>query len=254
MRVALTREVSSAIASCELTHLDRQAIDVDKARDQHAQYEACLRKLDCRVERLPAASHLPDGVFVEDTALVLDELAVILRPGVESRRPETASVAEVLDRYRSLHFIEDPGTLDGGDILQLGKTLYVGHMKRSNVEGVEQLRSILKGFGYEVRGVDIEHCLHLKSALTRIGESQVLINPDWVDAGAFQGVDMVKVDPAEAMAANALLIGEELVFPKAYPQTGARLEKLGFKVNWVDASELAKAEGALTCCSLVFSG
>ncbi|MDE3179379.1 MAG: dimethylargininase [Acidobacteriota bacterium] len=250
--IAITREVSPRIAECELTHLARETIDFQRARTQHQQYETLLEELGCKLVRLPAEADLPDSVFVEDAAVVLDELAVITQPGAESRRGETVSVAEALQPYRKLFYIKSPGTLDGGDVLRIGKALYVGLSKRSNREGIEQLRDILLPFGYVVKGVKLRDCLHLKSAVTQVAEDTLLINSAWADTAVFQGFRLIEVAPSEPFAANALLIGDTLVYPAAFPETRQRLEKQGIRVRAVDASELAKAEGGVTCCSLIF--
>lgn len=254
MLIAMTRQISPAVGECELTHLAREPIDVARAIRQHSQYENLLVELGCMLHRLPAEPELPDSVFVEDTVVVLDELAVITRPGAESRRAETVSVAEVLKHYRPLHSINAPGTLDGGDVLQIGKALYVGLSKRSNREGIEQLRSILADFGYVVVAVETQDCLHLKTAVTRVADDTLLINRHWVDAGVFGSMRLIDVEPSEPSGANAVRIGNTLVYPAAFPKTRQRLEDQRLSVRTVDASELAKAEGGVTCCSLIFSG
>ncbi len=254
MRLAITREVSPSIGECELSHLARVPIDLDTARDQHRQYEECLAALGCQVHRLPAEPSLPDAVFVEDTAVVLDELAIITRPGAASRRGETEAPAEALRAYRRLAAIEPPGTLDGGDVLRIGKRLLVGLSSRSNQAGIEQLRRLAGPFGYSVEGVRVTGCLHLKSAVTQVAESTLLVNPKWVDTGAFEGMESVDVDPREPFGGNALLVGDIVVYPASYPATRRRLEERGLQVKAVEVAELAKAEGGVTCCSLIFSG
>ncbi len=253
MRVALIREVSSSLARCELTHLAREPIDVELAREQHHRYERCLASLGCEIRRLPVAAELPDAVFVEDAAVVLDELAIIARPGAASRRAETASVAAALGKDRALRRIEPPGTLDGGDVLAVGRFLYVGLSTRTNASGIEQLRAAVEPFGYEVRPVALDGCLHLKTAVTRVARDTLLIQRAWVDAVAFAGFELIDVAPGEPMAANALRVGEVVVFPAAYAKTHERLARRGLTVFVVDVSELAKAEGGVTCCSLIYS-
>jgi dimethylargininase len=253
MRVAITREVSAQIGRCELTYQTRHTIDVELARVQHRRYEECLIALGCSVHRLPEEPELPDSVFVEDTATVLDELAIITRPGAESRRPETLAIARALRPYRPLTCIEAPGILDGGDILLLGKRLFVGLSRRSNEAAVLQMRCLLAGYGYTVTGVQIKDCLHLKSAVTQVSEDTLLINRNWVDDEPFAPMQLAEVHPSEPSAANALMMGGGVVFPLAYPATRRRLETRGIKVHLVDVSELAKAEGGVTCCSLIFS-
>jgi dimethylargininase len=251
--MAITRTVSPEINRCQLTCQDRLPIDLELARRQHRRYEDCLTALGCAVLRLPAEPTLPDSVFVEDAAIVLDELAVITRPGAESRRPEIPSIARALRPYRPLAYIEEPGVLDGGDVLRVGRKLFVGLSLRSNQAAIEQLRSRLHGFGYTVAGVQVKGCLHLKSAVTRVGGEVLLINRDWVDGGVFASMNLLEVDANEPFAANALMIGGVVIFPSAFPATRKRLEALGIRVCPVDVSELAKAEGGVTCCSLIFS-
>ena len=253
MRIAITRQVSPNIGACELTHLTRLAIDVDLARSQHRAYETCLADLGCKVVSLPAEPSLPDSVFVEDTAVVFDELAIITCPGANSRRPETVSVAEALKPHRRLSFIKPPGTIDGGDVLCTGKKVYIGASSRSNRAGFEQMRSLLAPFGYLVQSVKVKGCLHLKSAVTQVAESTLLINRDWVDPSVFGPVHLIDVDPSEPYGANAVLVGETIVYSAAYPRTRRRLEERGIGVEIVDVAELAKAEGAVTCCSLIFT-
>jgi dimethylargininase len=252
MWIAVTREVSPSLGDCELSYVPREAIDVAHARAQHRDYQRALEILGCRLLTLPAEPDLPDSVFVEDVAIVLDEVAVLTRPGALSRRAEVASVAEVLRRYRPVLAIEAPGTLDGGDVLRVGRTLYVGESARSNAAGIAQLRELLAGHGYAVQGVPTRGCLHLKSAVTQLGDDTLLLQPDWVDRDRFADFHVIEVDPTEPHAANVLRIGDALVMPASFPRTRQRLLDAGFQVMVVDVSELQKAEGAVTCCSLVF--
>jgi dimethylargininase len=250
---AITRGVSPALALCELTHLARAPIDVERAAAQHAGYERLIESLGCRVVSLPGAPDMPDCVFVEDTAVVVDELAVITRPGAPSRRRETAAVAAALARFRPLAEIAAPGTLDGGDVLRLGRRVVVGRSGRSNDAGIAQLAALLRPHGYTVEGVPVDGCLHLKSAVTQAAPDLVLLNPAWVDRAAFAGWRVIEVDPAEPYAANVLLIGGDAVYPGAFPRTAARLAAAGVRLATLDLSELAKAEGAVTCCSLILA-
>lgn len=241
MRVAITRSVPPSIERCELTHLARDPIDLARAEAQHARYEALLEELGCAIRRLPARPELPDSVFVEDAAIVTDTIAVITIPGAASRRDETADVAAALRDYRELVFIEPPGTVDGGDVLRVGDRWFAGRSARTNDEGIRQLRRFIGAEAVDFRG-----CLHLKSAVTAIDEERVLLNPAWVDARW----PHVEVDPSEPYAGNVLLLGGSLVAGH-YPRTNDRLRALGLDVRAVDASELAKAEGAVTCCSVI---
>jgi dimethylargininase len=252
MLIAITREISPRFNECELTHLERQPIDLNLAVQQHHQYEDALSSLGCAIYRLPAEPDLPDSVFVEDCALVLDEAAVITRPGSDSRKPELDSVAAALRPYRSLHFIELPGSMDGGDILRIGKTIYVGLSSRSNQNAVDQLQASVRRYGYTVIGVSVRGCLHLKSAVTLVSPDALLLNPHWVDA-TFFGMDYIEVHPAEPNAANAVLIQGKVIYPSSFPGTCQRLEAHSIPLVLVPATEVAKAEGAVTCCSLVFA-
>ncbi len=254
MRVALTREVSPAIGRCELTHLPRAPIDPGRAAAQHRAYRAALAALGCQVISLPPDPDLPDSVFVEDVALVADEVAVVLRPGAASRRAETRAVADEVARHRPLVEVVAPGTVDGGDVLRIGRTVYVGASSRSNREGIAQLALLLGRFGYVVRTVAVHGCLHLKSAVTEVALGTLLGNREWVEPAAFDGMEWVDVQPDEPRAANALLVGAAVIYPASHPRTAERLAARGIDVHRVDVSELEKAEGAVTCCSLVFEG
>ena len=250
--VALVREVSPRLAACELTHLARQPIDYERACFQHAAYVDLLASLGCALRWLWPTPDLPDSVFVEDTAVVLDELAIIARPGAASRRAETATVDPVLREYRPVRVVAAPGSLDGGDVLVAGQQIFVGLSSRTNQAAVEQVRRWVEPAGYEVHAVAMTGCLHLKSAATVLGSRLLLVNPAGVDPSRFAGMDVVEVDPTEPQAANALRVGDAVIFPVAFPATRRRLEAAGVTTHGIDLSELAKAEGAVTCCSLVF--
>lgn len=252
MAIAITREVSESLQDCQLTYLPRSSINLSRAREEHHQYENCLVRLGCEIHRLPEEPDLPDAVFIEDTALVIGELAVITRPGASSRRAETPSVAKKLENYRDLRYINPPGTLEGGDLLLIGRVLYAGISNRSNLAGIEQLQSYLSPHGYSIRPIKIRDCLHLKSAVSQVAERVLLINPNWVEASAFGDFELVEVDPSEPFGANALLINHHVLYPLGYQKTLHRLEKRGIEVEGVDITELAKAEGGVTCCSLIF--
>ncbi len=249
--VVLTRAVSPRIVECELTHLAREPIALAVAESQHAAYERTLGALGHEVRRVAAAPDHPDSVFIEDTAVVLDDIAVITRPGAASRRGEVDAVAAALAPLRPLVRIVAPGTLDGGDVLVVGRRVLVGRTARTNDAGIAQLRSALAPHGCTVEAVAVTGCLHLKSAVTALDDGTVLCNPAWVDPDACAPLAVVPVDPAEPMAANVLRIGGALVYADAYPRTRARIEALGHRPVLVNVSELAKAEGAVTCCSLV---
>jgi dimethylargininase len=250
--LALTRAVPPSIQDCELTHLQREPIDYARAVEEHAAYEAALKDLGCRVQRLPDAPELPDSVFVEDAAVVFDQVAVIARPGAASRRPEVDAVAAALRAHRPLAFIESPGTLDGGDVLVTPGRVFVGISGRTNAEGVRQLAAFVAPHGFEVVAVPVTGCLHLKSAVTLAGGSSILlINPAWIDTSRFAGFELIAVDPSEPAAANVLAVGASIICAADHPKTRARLEARGLVTRLVPAGELAKAEGGVTCCSII---
>lgn len=252
MLVAITRVVSRNIGQCELSHIEREAIDPAVAAEQHRVYEGCLVSLGCELVRLPEEIDMPDSVFVEDAAIVLDEVAIITRPGASSRRRETMAVQSALAKYRHLHGIQSPGIMDGGDVLRMGKRIFVGVSERTNQAATAQIRSILEPYDYRVEDVNVRGCLHLKSAVTKVGRGRLLVNRDWVDIEPFAGYEILDVDPSEPFGANALLIDDVVLYPASYTRTRNRLEDAGIDVWPVELSELAKAEGGVTCCSLVF--
>jgi len=249
---AITRAVSPALPQCELSFITRQPINLAKANAQHHAYQDLLGTLGARVISLPAEPDLPDSMFVEDPALVLDELAIIFPLGTESRRPEAATIAAALKPFRRLEYVQLPGTIEGGDILRLRGKLYVGLTARSNSEGIAQLTRIVAPHGYQVIGVPVTGCLHLKSAVTALAHNTLLANRAWFDSSFFPGYDWVDVDPSESHAANALALGNTIIFPASFESTRASIEARGFHVAPLDISELQKAESGLTCSSLIF--
>jgi dimethylargininase len=257
MSIALTRAVPRSIDRCELTHLARTPIDYARAVEQHAAYEAALRRAGCRVERLPDAPDLPDSVFVEDTAVVFDEVAVIARPGAESRRGEVHAMVAALGPHRRLAYIEEPGTLDGGDVLVTPRRVFVGISGRTNLDGANQLASHVAPLGFGMIPIPVTGCLHLKSAVTAVdlppdgGRVSLLINPAWVDAAHFAGSHLIEIDPSEPAAANVLAVDGYVICAEDHPRTRKRLDARGFVTRPVPAGELAKAEGGVTCCSVI---
>ena len=251
---ALCRAVSPAIADCELSFIGRESIDATLAQAQHRDYIAALTALGVTVTELPAEPALPDSVFVEDTVLVFDELAVLTRPGVESRRAEVDAIAKAVSAVRkTVERISAPGTIEGGDVLRIGHRVFVGQSRRSNQAAIDQLADILKPYDYNVTAVPMQDCLHLKSAVTALSDDTVLINPNWVDATYFSDYRQISVAEHEPHAGNVVIIGSAILMPSSFPQTQAMLSTAGFAVTAVDVSELQKAEGAVTCCSVLFT-
>ena len=253
MLTAITRAVSASITDCELSFHARQPIDVAKVIAQHKAYQDCLAELGVRIVSLPAEPELPDAVFVEDPVVVVDEVAVISIMGAPSRRPEARTLTDALSRYRPLKFLREPATLDGGDVVRIGRRVFAGLSQRTNREGVSQLRDLLQAFDYEVQPVEVRGCLHLKSACSYIGNDTVLINRAWIDAERFRGFKLLDVPDEEPAAANALLVNDVVIIAASFPKTRALLEQRGFCVRTMDLSELQKAEAGVTCTSLIFN-
>jgi dimethylargininase len=249
---ALTRQVSSTFGACELTFLERQSIDIAKAMEQHRAYEACLKELGAQVISMPADESYPDGVFVEDPAIVLDEIAIITRPGAASRRGETESIAQALAPFRELRYIREPATLEGGDVIRVGKTLFVGLSGRTSREGIAQLAALLMVFDYSVVPVEVRGCLHLKSGACWAGGNVILANRNWIDASAFHDFKIIDVPEDEPAAADVLPVAGKLIMPSNFPHTAKILEDSGIEVFPIDVSELQKAESGVTCMSLLF--
>ena len=251
MPIAITRAVSPAINLCEIGFIERQPIDRDRANRQHDQYEALLAELGATVVSLPAESDYPDSVFVEDPAVVVDEVAIMTRMGAGSRRGESASLAKALERYRPLRWMTEPATLEGGDVMRIGHTLYVGVSHRTNRAGIEQLTDELKALSYTVVPVAVRGALHLKTACCYLGDGAILANREWLDVEQLSEFRIVDVAPGEERGANVLALGGSIIIPECFPRTAAILAELGLKVRTLDISELMKAEAGVTCSSQI---
>lgn len=248
--LAITREISPTINDCELSFHSRQRIDLSKAIAQHRNYQTRLAELGLHVIALPAEPDFPDAVFVEDAALITDEIAIVPIMGSLRRRGEPATLLDTLARYRPITFLSEPATLDGGDVLRVGHSVFVGLSRRTNMHAAAQLAEFLHG--YQIRTIKVENCLHLKSACSYIGRNTLLINSSLVDAEQFRGFELINVAPEEPAAANVLLISDMLIMPASFPQTCHLLERKSFDVETIDLSELQKAEAGATCSSLIF--
>lgn len=252
MTIAVTRTPGPELASCELTFVGREAIDHELALAQHAEYRAALEELGAMVVTLPPLAGAPDATFVEDPALVLDDVALLTRPGAESRRVETASLAEALAPWRCVEHMQAPGTLDGGDVLRIGDVLHVGQSSRTDHAGLKHLAHLVLEHGLRVKAISVEGSLHLKTACTWLGGDRLLINPDWVDTDRLAGFRLTAVDPDEPFGANALMLGGRALLAASAARTAQRVQELGIETRSVDLSEFEKAEGGPTCLSLVF--
>lgn len=255
MLSAYVRPVSRSIGQCLLTYVqERTPINYERAVRQHEGYVRSLEGLGVRVRRLPPAHDLPDAVFVEDTAVVVEEVAVVTQMGAHPRRAEVESSADALARLRPIKRINSNGTLEGGDVVRVGRTLYVGLSTRTNRDGVEQLRRILEPFDYQVRPVEVTGCLHLGTGVSYVGGDTVLANRGWIDIEQFEDFEVLDIAPGEPWAANTMLVNGTLLMPAGNPRTKELLEARGIRVACVDISELEKAEAGLTCLSIRFEG
>lgn len=252
MWTAITRQVADSIGECELEFLPRDPIDRAKAVCQHRSYELTLEHCGLQVFSLQPDPAFPDGLFVEDPAIVLDEFAVICRMGVFSRRGEAASLAKALSLFRKLQWIEEPATIEGGDVMRIGKSLFCGVSRRTNREGAEQLARFVNPAGYTVVPVTVSGCLHLKSAICALADDAVIANRNWIETEPFAGFRILDVPEDEPSAANVLRIGGKIIMPASFPKTREMLESAGFEVITLDISELQKAEAGVTCSSLIF--
>jgi dimethylargininase len=250
--LALTHLPSPSLEHGLRTHVARSLIDFDLALKQHQNYCRLLRACGAEVRILDVNRDLPDATFIEDTAVVLDEVAVVASMGTPARRAELAGIERELWNYRKVHRIEAPATIEGGDVLRIGRTLLVGISSRTNHAGLRALEDVVRPFHYEVFPVPVTGCLHLKTACTALPDGSLLVNPDWLECDGLSGFDLVFIPPEEPWAANTLPIGSKIVMPADQERTVERLRRLGFDVCGVLLSEFAKAEGGVTCLSLVF--
>lgn len=252
MLTAITRGVSPYFQQCELTFLSRQKIDIDKSVLQHRTYTKCLSDQGVRVVSLAADPYLPDAVFVEDAAIVLDEIAIIALMRVEKRRQEIDGVANALTRFRKIEFLRPPATLDGGDVMRVGRTLYVGLSTRTNQAAIDQLSEIVRPFDYRVQKIEVERCLHLKTGCSYLGQETVLANPSWINTEQLDGLSVLSVHSSEPWAANTLTVDGTTLVASNFPRTRRMLERNEFPTRALDISELQKAEAGLTCLSIIF--
>ncbi|MBV9958144.1 MAG: dimethylargininase [Acidobacteria bacterium] len=249
---ALTHKVSPQIAECEVTFIDRAQIDLQLAGRQHDDYCAALRKLGVLVTELSENGSYPDSCFVEDTAIVVDELAIICSMGAASRRGETRLIERELSQYREIARISLPAMIEGGDVLRIGKKIFAGHSSRTNPQGIAELARILEPYGYHVEQVRTKGSLHLKSACTAINEETLFVNPDWVELEALREFKLLHTPADEPWSANILPIGSTVCVQAEFPRASELIARVAERVEVIDMSELRKAEAGLTCSSIIF--
>ncbi|MBC7506041.1 MAG: dimethylargininase [Sandarakinorhabdus sp.] len=247
---ALTR-LPGPLNRAELTHIARVAVDMAAADAQHAAYCAALTAAGANVRVLPALDGFPDCCFVEDTAVILRELVIRTRPGAASRRGEVAAIAAHLPADRPHVTVSAPGSIDGGDVMVVGRDIYIGLTRRSNAAAVAQVTAAVAPHGYRVTAVPLARALHLKTAVSALADDLVLVNTDWLDPKIFGGRRHIASAPGEPFAGNSLTVGGT-VFHAAGARTLERMRAAGFDARFLDISEFAKAEAGLTCLSLVY--
>lgn len=253
MTVALVHTVTGSLARCELTFVHRQPIDPARAGAQHRDYCRLLAQLGLTVRVVDTSPDHPDAVFVEDCAVLLDELAIAASMGASTRAAEVERLLPVLAGYRAVARIAPPATLEGGDVLRIGRTLYVGSSARTNAAGIAALAHLVAPFDYRVVPVAVRGCLHLKTACTALTDQVLLANPAWVDLRPLADMRVVEVAPGEPFGGNVLRLGDALCAAAAPAATNARIRALGIPLHEVDISELHKAEAGVTCLTLVFA-
>ena len=250
---AFTRRPALALVNCEVGYAPRKDIDLHLAFQQHAAYCQALRQMGVDVEVLPPEEAFPDSVFIEDNAIILDELAVVTPMGAPSRQGEPALLLDVLARHRRLVTISPPATIEGGDVLRMGKRLYVGVSTRTNQAGVEALRAIAEPLGYEVTPIGIQACLHLKTACTSLDDETLLANPAWLDSDALETFRLLHVPAQEPFGANILRLPGGVLVQASSPLTRDLIEARGYATTRVELGEFAKADAGPTCLSLLIS-
>lgn len=235
-----------------ITTTNLGAPNYDMVLEQHHAYMEALQSIGLTVIELDPLPDYPDAHFVEDTAVVTPEVAIITNPGAPSRQGEEKSIAGVLEQYRQIEHIQAPGTLDGGDVLMLGKHFLIGISERTNQQGAEQIGDILEKYGNTHTTMPVDAGLHFKSSVNTVGNNTLLVTQDFVNHEALKAYDKITVDPKESYAANTLWINDHLLVPKGFPNTNTKLEVLRLPIVELDVSEMQKMDGGLTCLSIRF--
>lgn len=249
---AITRKPSKNFARGLTTTVSQEPADYGLMCRQHEAYLAALSAAGLEVIVLDPLPDYPDAHFVEDTAVVTPDVAVITFPGAEARRGEEVSIVPVLAEFRPIARIQAPGTVDGGDVLQVGNHFFIGLSERTNPEGAAQLGRILQSYGHSWTTVAVGAGLHFKSSVNYVGRNTLLVTPDFTARDTLRGYVQIVLDGAESYAANTLLVNEHLLIPAGYPATRQKLATLGLKLIELEVSEVRKMDGGLTCMSLRF--
>lgn len=253
MLKVLVHTPSFNLQNCELTYLESEKIDMQKALEQHQAYIKMIQECGVEVDVIQDNLDLADSVFVEDPIIVFDEVAVLTSMGVESRRGESEALENYFSKIKPIKHIKLPAKIEGGDVLVIGKTVYVGLSPRTNQEAINKLSNILEPYGYEVIGVKVHGCLHLKTGCTALDEKTVLINKEWVDEQPFKKYHLLDTLKDEPFGANIMQINGYICMNEAFPKTLEFVKTLGYKVKSCDISEFVKAEAGLTCMSVRYN-
>jgi dimethylargininase len=252
--IALTHVPSPKMNAGLRTFVGRAEIDPHLAMKQHVEFRRMLGRCGALVRTIDGNRDLPDSAFVEDAAIVLDEVAVLASMGAAERRRELPVVAKELAKYRKLDRIELPAAIEGGDVLTVGRTLLVGLSSRTDAAGIRQLEAIVGPHGYQVVPVLVGQSLHLKTACTALDDRTLLINPNWIDIRPLSSFELIPVPPDEPWAANVLRVGGRVCLSSAHPRTADLIRQRGHQIETVDLSEFAKAEAGITCLCILFEG
>ncbi|MDH5438284.1 MAG: arginine deiminase family protein [Candidatus Bathyarchaeota archaeon] len=250
VKFAIVRPVPASYNRCVRTNVER--INVALAKRQHAEYCKTLQKLGLELIWIEGDDTLPDSCFVEDTAVIFDEKAVICNMSIRSRASEVVEVAKVLEELKETYYIKPPAIIDGGDVLKIENRVFVGLFQRTNLEAIRQLRNILENSNFEIFPVKVHYLLHLKSACTYLGNDYVIVSKGHFDIDVLGDVRKIVVPRGEEYAADCLALKETVLMAKGYPQTKKLIEKEGFFVKELEISEFHKGEGALTCLSIMW--
>jgi len=225
----------------------------NKALRQHSDYINCLRTCGLEVIELNSDERFPDSTFVEDTAIVNKEFAIITNPGAISRQGEVVEINIVLEKfYNNIESIKSPGTVDGGDIMKVENQFFIGISKRTNIEGANQLKIILENYGYPCYTIPLIRVLHLKTGVAYIGDNNLIAAGEFIDKPIFKGFNIIKVEKDESYAANSIRVNSFIILPKGFKKLKNSLLDLDYKIFEIEMSEFRKMDGGLSCLSLRF--
>ena len=249
---AIVRGIPNTFQDCVTISHNTPKINVELARQQHETYCTTLEQLGLKLIRIEADDALPDCCFTEDIAIVFNDLAIITSPGTPSRVAETVEMEKIVAPLKKIYHLSPPATLDGGDVLKIDKKIFIGNSLRTNEEAIKQVAAIINPKGYEVIGVKIWNTLHLKSVCTYLGNGCIILAEGYLDDKIFSQYDKIILPKEEAYCANCLVVNGKVLISKGFPKTKSLIEAKEFSVIEMEISETKKADGALTCSSIIF--